>query len=64
MLQEPFEGFFQTDRYIVEGDDGEQVPVAQMHVKSLISWPESGHAAADAVACDKRNGMVGIRAHS
>ena len=40
VLQEPFEGFFQTDRYIVEGDDGEQVPVAQMHVKSLISWPE------------------------
>ena len=39
-MQENFEGFFQTDRYIVEGDDGTPVPVAQMHVKSLISWPE------------------------
>ena len=40
VLQEPFEGFFQKDRYIVKGDDGESVPVSQMHVKSLISWPE------------------------
>ncbi len=39
VLQERFVGFFQTDRYIIEGDDGETVPVAQMHVKSLISWP-------------------------
>lgn len=41
VLREPFEGFFQKDRYIVENDDGESVPVAQMHVKSLISWPQS-----------------------
>ena len=41
VLQKPFEGFFQKDRYIVEGDDGEPVPVSKMHVKSLISWPES-----------------------
>ena len=41
VLQEPFEGFFQKDRYIVEGDDGVSVPISKMHVKSLISWPES-----------------------
>ncbi len=39
--QEKFEGFFQTDRYIIEGDNGESVPVSKVHVKSLISWPES-----------------------
>ena len=42
VLQESFEGFFQKDRYIVESDDGEAVPVAKIHVKSLISWPEPG----------------------
>ena len=41
VLQKEFVGFFQTDRYIITGDDGETVPVAQMHVKSLISWPET-----------------------
>ena len=40
VLREGFTGFFQTDRYIIEEDDGETVPVAQIHVKSLISWPE------------------------
>lgn len=40
VLQEKFEGFFQTDRYIIEEDDGSVVPVADIHVKSLISWPE------------------------
>ena len=44
VLQEAFEGFFQTDRYIVESDDGEQVPISKMHVKSLISWPEPNTA--------------------
>ena len=44
VLQEAFEGFFQTDRYIIESDDGEQVPISKMHVKSLISWPESDTA--------------------
>lgn len=39
VLQEKFEGFFQKDRYIIEGDDGKAHPVATMHVKSLISWP-------------------------
>lgn len=41
VLQENFEGFFQKDRYIVENEQGGTTPVSTMHVKSLISWPES-----------------------
>lgn len=41
-LQEAFTGFFQRDRYVVEDDDGSVSPVAAMHVKSLISWPQTG----------------------
>ena len=41
-LKEPFTGFFQRDRYIVEDDAGGVSPVAAMQVKSLISWPQPG----------------------
>ena len=41
-LKEPFTGFFQRDRYIVEDDHGGVSPVAAMQVKSLISWPQTG----------------------
>lgn len=41
VLRESFEGFFQKDRYVIEDDDGETIPVSTMHVKSLVSWPQS-----------------------
>lgn len=40
VLDYKFEGFFQTDRYIVEEDNGGVVPVANILVKSLIGWPQ------------------------
>lgn len=42
ILNEKFSGFFQTDRYVIEEDDGKVKPLANMNVKSLISWPQKG----------------------
>lgn len=39
VLQEKFQGFFQSDRYVFEEDD-EIVPVSSIYTKSLISWPQ------------------------
>ena len=61
VIQEKFEGFFQKDRYIIEGDEGESVPIAQMHVKSLISWPQSNTSLANtnlALQTHMINGMA------
>ena len=37
-----FEGFFQTERYIIEDDRGLVTPVAQIGVKSIVTWPQHG----------------------
>ena len=44
VLEESYSGFFQTDRYIIENEDGTVDPVAQIKVKSLISWPNQGES--------------------
>jgi DMSO/TMAO reductase YedYZ molybdopterin-dependent catalytic subunit len=44
VLDHKYEGFFQTDRYVVPGDDGNPVPVSNIAVKSLISWPQQGES--------------------
>ena len=40
VLEAPFVGFFQTDRYVIEDDAGIEQQLAQMQVKSFVSWPE------------------------
>ena len=42
VLDYRYEGFFQTDRYIIEDDDGGARPLRNMGVKSIISSPEQG----------------------
>ena len=42
ILDHAFEGFFQTDRYIIEQDDGPAIPLSSIYVKSLISNPQQG----------------------
>jgi DMSO/TMAO reductase YedYZ molybdopterin-dependent catalytic subunit len=44
VLARPFEGFFQTERYIYVADDGtpDGTPVARMRVRALITEPTAG----------------------
>lgn len=42
VITEKYHGFFQGDRYVIEDDDGTPLPVEDIQVKSLISWPQSG----------------------
>lgn len=42
VLDRSYEGFFQTDRYIIEDDEGREVPLGYMGIKSVISSPEVG----------------------
>ncbi len=42
ILDYSFEGFFQTDRYIVENENGKPEPLKNIAVKSRISWPQPG----------------------
>ena len=42
VLDHSFVGFFQTDRYIMETEDGGMEPLTSMVVKSLISSPRHG----------------------
>ncbi|MCH8869242.1 MAG: sulfite oxidase [Chloroflexi bacterium] len=44
LITEKFHGFFQGERYIIEEKDGTSVPVTDIQVKSLISWPQPGMA--------------------
>ena len=39
-----YEGFFQTDRYIIEDEAGKTVPLSSMGVKSVIGSPDEGDA--------------------
>lgn len=42
VIDRPFEGFFQTERYVLETDGGPPEPLTRMLVKSLISSPRHG----------------------
>lgn len=43
LLDEPFDGWFQTDRYVYRDDDGQvEGPVDRVRVKSLITEPADG----------------------
>jgi DMSO/TMAO reductase YedYZ molybdopterin-dependent catalytic subunit len=42
ILDQKFHGFFQSDRYVIENENGEAEPVAEISVKSLIGWPQRG----------------------
>ena len=42
VLDHNFEGFFQTDRYVIENGDGEAEPLKNIAVKSRFSWPQKG----------------------
>ena len=46
-----FEGFFQTDRYVIENDDGVWEPIKEMSTKSLISSPAGGEVLANKPTC-------------
>ena len=40
VLEKPFVGFFQTERYIMADDAGVEAGISQMAVQSFVSWPE------------------------
>jgi sulfite oxidase len=42
VLDYGFKGFFQTERYIIEGNGGDVIPIREMLVKSVVSWPQQG----------------------
>ena len=42
LLSRPFEGFFQSERYVIPGRNGASEPLTRMFVKSLISQPRHG----------------------
>jgi DMSO/TMAO reductase YedYZ molybdopterin-dependent catalytic subunit len=46
-----FEGFFQTDRYVIENDDGVREQIKEMSTKSLISSPSGGEVLANNPTC-------------
>ena len=46
-----YEGFFQTDRYIIEDETGETVPLTSIGVKSVIGSPAEGDAVRMGEAC-------------
>lgn len=43
-LREPFEGWFQSDRYVYRGEDGtpDETPVREIRVRSLVTSPPEG----------------------
>ncbi len=48
-----YEGFFQTDRYIIEDEAGKTVPLTSIGVKSVIGSPAEGEAVRMGEACVK-----------
>ena len=42
VLDTNYEGFFQTDRYIIEDETGNAVPLTNMGIKSVIGSPAEG----------------------
>ena len=44
LVDRPYEGFFQKDRYVLDTGDGQPEPLAHMLVKSLFSKPRHGQA--------------------
>lgn len=47
VIDHPFDGYFQTDRYVYRDDRGEDEPVTRMRVRALILSPEEGAAPAE-----------------
>ena len=61
ILDRKYEGFFQTDRYVIEDEDGNQTPLANMGVKSMIGSPsEGGRRHARRPVLHNRDGVVGM----
>ena len=48
-----YEGFFQTDRYIMEDETGETVPLTSIGIKSVIGSPAEGDAVRMGEVCVK-----------
>ena len=46
-----YEGFFQTDRYVIENDDGVWEQIKEISIKSLISSPAVGEELANQPTC-------------
>ena len=44
LLSRPFEGFFQSERYVMPSRNGASEPLTRMFVKSLISQPATGRS--------------------
>ena len=42
VLEKPFVGFFQTERYVMEDEAGIDQQISRMEVKSFVNWPEHG----------------------
>ena len=42
VIERPFVGFFQTERYVMTDESGTEGQLSLMVVKSFVSWPEHG----------------------
>ena len=42
VLEKPFVGFFQTERYVMEDQAGIDQQISRIEVKSFVNWPEHG----------------------
>lgn len=51
VIDHDYEGFFQTDRYVIENDEGVREQITQMSVKSLIGSPTAGDVLANEPTC-------------
>ena len=51
VLDHAYEGFFQTEAYVIEDDDGQPVPLSKMSVKSLINTPVQGRELPNGPVC-------------
>ncbi len=40
VLENPFVGFFQTERYVIEDEAGIDQQIRRLAIKSLVNWPE------------------------
>ena len=51
VLDHSYDGFFQTEAYVVEDDDGQPIQLSQMSVKSLINTPVQGQTLPNKAVC-------------
>ncbi len=59
VLHRNYEGFFQTDRYIIEDDAGGATPLTSIGVKSVIGSPEEGESVGIGEVCVKGTAWSG-----